>query len=154
MKEIRLTQGQVALVDDEDYEALARFKWQAIWNATAQTYYARRSSGPGKVYMHRQVTDALVGEEVDHINHNGLDNRRGNLRRCSVAQNRRNARKRARCSSQFKGVRWNKQAGKWQAMIMKRHLGFFADETKAALAYNKAARQEFGEYALLNEVAA
>lgn len=152
MREIPLSQGQVALVDDEDYERLSRFSWYASWAPDSQTFYARRSVGSKKHYMHRQILGARAGEQVDHKNHNGLDNRRENLRCCAQRQNLLNTRKRQACTSKYKGVYWNKSYGEWQARIKRRHLGFFKDEGDAALAYNQAAAAEFGEFAHLNEV--
>lgn len=167
MKEIQLTQGQVALVDDEDYEELAKYKWQATWNKASRTYYARRNwwaggGSWGTTKMHRAIMGAGDKEEVDHINHNGLDNRRENLRVCTKQQNQRNRRKSAGHSSRFKGVSFSKGKMRWQAYVCvpsavgkgrHRHLGYFAAETDAAAAYDRAARELFGEFACLNGVA-
>jgi hypothetical protein len=158
MKEIHLTKGQVALVDDEDYDALARLKWHARWDKCAQTFYAARSvHGPGRkcttVRMHRQLLGAAPGTMVDHRNHNGLDNRRANLRLCTRAENARNRIKRLG-RSRFKGVVWNVNA--WQASITRDgkvfNLGRFAHEDEAAAAYDLAARELHGEFALANGV--
>ena len=151
MKEIKLTQGKVALVDDADYEWLSQWKW---------TYggYAFRMIRDGTrkqrmIYMHRVIMDAQPGEQVDHINRDGLDNRRENLRLCSSSQNNGNQRK-TRGSSRFKGVSWHKEGRKWQTGIKlhgtQRHLGLFTDEVEAAHAYDDAAREKFGEFARVN----
>ena len=101
--------------------------------------------------MHRELLGLLPGELVDHINHNGLDNRRGNLRRCTKVQNAANSRKRAGLSSSFKGVSWHKSLGYWNAYICrgktKKHLGWFKSEEEAAAAYARAAKRRFGVFA-------
>ncbi len=166
MRTIQLTQGQVALVDDEDFEELSRFKWFAQWDRESRTYYARRQvrhedGRQRAISMHRAVTGADPHQKVDHINHNGLDNRRGNLRTCTSSQNLRNMRKRGGCSSRYKGVYYADDTGRWRAYITeprasgigrRRHLGYFNSEQDAAGAYDRAARELFGEFALLNGV--
>jgi hypothetical protein len=158
MKEIQLTQGKVALVDDEDYERLAKFKWYAAWTPSSRTWYARRRSVPDRkmVHMHREVL-RVTSAPVDHINHDGLDNRRANLRLCTQGLNLRNTRKRAGCSSQYKGVSWIRARQLWCACIEVNgrtlHLGKFTDEREAAAAYDRAAQKHFGEFALTNGVA-
>jgi len=157
-KTIPLTQGKVALVDDQDYEWLNQWKWQ--YKPTPNTGYAVRSVGPRhkqkRVYMHRIILNPPSGKETDHINSNGLDNRRCNLRACTRSQNHMNRRKKAGCTSQFKGVAWNIYHQQWQASLMvdykRQHLGLFENEQDAARAYNAAARERFGEFARLNEV--
>ncbi len=105
--------------------------------------------------MHRQIMGAPAGMVVDHVNHKTLDNQRENLRVCTQSQNNANQRK-TRGASRFKGVAWHKRTGKWHARIGKNgrrhHLGCFNNEALAAQAYNAAALEHFGEFALLNEV--
>ena len=158
-KEIELTQGMVALVDDEDYEMLMERSWYAA--CPVRIYYAFSSKlfpdGHRKTaYMHRLIMNARKGMEVDHINHNGLDNRRENLRLCNRKQNARNQRKQSGCSSDYKGVSWFKASSKWRAQIHKDkvayYLGYFVDEAAAARAYNVAASELFGEFAMLNVI--
>lgn len=131
-KEIPLTQGKVALVDDEDYERLNQFKWFASKNG--KTYYAIRKS---KILMHRTIITPPSGFEIDHINGNGLDNRRENLRIVSHRENCQN--KHIEKTSKFPGVTWNKQHKKWHAHVRilgkNRYLGSFDDEVEAAKAY-------------------
>ena len=155
--------SKVALVDDRDFDSLNRFKWYA-WKLPPDRWYAARNCPRigGKqqhVSMHRFLLGARKGEAVDHVNGDGLDNRRVNLRLASQAQNLANARKKRTwnghpTSSRFKGVMWHRAAGKWKAEIRvggrSRYLGLFADEVEAAEAYNRAALQIFGEYARLN----
>jgi hypothetical protein len=154
MKTIPLTQGKVALVDDEDYEWLSRWKWYAILNG--HTWYAARKdcSGdrPRAVSMHRQIMGEPEGK-VDHIDGDGLNNQRGNLRLATDPQNLWNSRKR-RGSSKFKGVYWTKRNKRWRAAIthlgVKKHLGYFDSEEAAARAYDRAAKEFFGPFARLN----
>ncbi len=93
MRKIKLTRGQYALVDNEDYELLSSFNWQATQSSNNKTFYARRNNGYGKnkqrlkVSMHRQIMNFPIGSEVDHINGNTLDNRKCNLRICTHSQN-------------------------------------------------------------------
>lgn len=153
MKQIPLTQGRFALVDDEDYDELSKYTWNY---GMPQGYAARKIGYRGKkVYMHRQILDAPPKIDVDHINGNKLDNRRVNLRLVTRSQNLYNAAPRGG-SSRFKGVCWNKPLGKWVASIQINrklvHLGVFTDEIEAAKTYNRAATEHIGEYARLNEV--
>jgi hypothetical protein len=109
--------------------------------------------------MHRLLVEVNLGQEVDHINGNGLDNRKENLRVCTKSQNLGNQKKTklyggVATSSKYKGVSWDKRVQKWVAKIgingKRVYLGLFEDEEKAAEAYNKAALEYFGEFALLN----
>jgi hypothetical protein len=92
--------------------------------------------------------------QIDHVNGNGLDNRRENLRRCSTSEQARNRPKQLNARSRFKGVWWSKTAEKWQSSIMLSgksvHLGIFDEEVSAAVAYDRAAREHFGEFARTN----
>jgi hypothetical protein len=160
VKEIPLTRGKFAIIDDEYFEELNKFKWQA-----STTGYARRSeflNGKRKyVSMHRSITDAKAGEMVDHINGNRLDNRRCNLRVCNNSQNQMNSRSSFNGkSSKYKGVCKFQPKGrrkiKWMASIgkdgKKKTLGYYDTEIAAAHAYNQAAKELFGEFALLNDI--
>lgn len=156
MKEIALTRGLVTVVDDEDFVALSVYKWYA--KKRDHLYYAARNEtlpdGRRRTILMHIAILGVVG--VDHADGNGLNNRRYNLRPCNQAQNQGNRRKigTRNCSSKFKGVSWNVRLQKWAAYIRKNykriHLGFFSDESEAALAYDAAARKHFGEYAKLN----
>jgi hypothetical protein len=160
MKYIELTQGQRARVSDEDYDTLSKHKWNAHWNKHAQVYYAERHSrrADGKqqsILMHRVIVGAQLGQQVDHIDHDGLHNERENIRVCTVVQNAGNARKRRDgLTSHYKGVHWSVRGEKWVAAIkvagVSKYLGSFVDETKAATAYDNAAREQWGEFALTN----
>jgi len=153
MKEIALTQGYVALVDDEDYGWVSQWKWCAL--VKPHTVYAtRRSARRGgkqtSIYMHRVLLGAAPGMQTDHINGDGLDNRRENIRQCSAQENQRNSRSHVG-SSIYKGVHWHKLGRKWQAYIKvdgrQRHLGYFSVEAVAAAAYKLAAALHFGTFA-------
>jgi hypothetical protein len=157
MKEIKLTRGQVALVDDCDFEDLNRFSWFAHWEPKTHTFYAYRiiSGTRGSVKMHRQIlaiTDPKV--QVDHRNHITLDNQRSNLRVATSTQNHHNTRKRANGSSRFKGVTWDSNKNRWRSKIVvnrkRLYLGDFIEETQAAHAYDEAAKRYFGEFACIN----
>jgi hypothetical protein len=146
------------LVDDEDYDHVSQFKWCAHFDK--RTVYAYRKthgshSTRKTIYLHRAilgVTDPKI--KVDHHNGYGLDNQRGNLRICTPSQNGMNRRKRNGVSSPYKGVCLHKRDGMFQAGIRingeKKFLGWFARELDAALAYDAAAREHFGEFALCN----
>jgi hypothetical protein len=144
MKEIILSKGMVALVDDEDFDELNKFKWFA--EKSDNTYYAGRNDYTRKnkhVKMHREITSAPLGKVVDHINHNGLDNRKENLRICSHAENCRN--------TNSKGYYFNKQKRRWHALLRLNgkhiHLGFFKTELEASLARIAGEKRHFGEFA-------
>jgi hypothetical protein len=139
-----------ALVDPEDYDSLAKHKWgiQSDWG------YAKRSERRnGKIttfLMHRVVMKAPKGVFVDHINHNGLDNRKANLRFCNNRQNLGNCRKRVTNTSGYKGVCRSKSRGKWTANAGCRPIGYFDTPEEAARAYDKRARELYGEFACVN----
>lgn len=149
MKEIQLTRGRVALVDDEDYERLNQYKWCVL--PGRRTIYARRKGNPS--LMHHYIMGKIKGLEIDHINGNGLDNQKKNLRHCTHAENSRNSRSYTG-NSCYKGVSWKVRSETWIAQIKVNgkliHLGTFSDEKKAALSYDKAARKHFGEFARCN----
>lgn len=164
MKEIKLTQGKVALVDDEDYEWLNQWRWHA--RKDSKTYYAGRSvymGGGSKnprirtISMHRLIINIPDGIDVDHIDHDGLNNQKHNLRIATRTQNQYNRTSRHGSSSKYKGVtilQKGKEKGRISAEIRcgkKRIcLGHFRNEEDAARAYDQKAKELFGEFATLN----
>lgn len=155
MKTINLTQGRVALVDDEDFDRVNQFKWYA--SNHKHTWYAQRNRMiNGKKSTQRLHSFILPGvKQIDHENRNGLDCQKHNLRPATFAQNHANSIKRkGKCSSKFKGVCWDKRGQQWLAYITvdKKfvHIGYFLQETDAALAYDKKAVDVFGKFARLN----
>ena len=160
---IVLTQGKVALVDDEDYAWLSQWKWFATKqeNKTRTTWYAARWTsrktlgGRKMVQMHRQIAAKVGFAWVDHRDGNGLNDQRENVRPATPSQNHHNRCKRIGCSSRFKGVSWDKARNKRHASICVYgrvlNLGRFEREEDAARAYDQAAVRYFGEFALTNK---
>ena len=155
MKEIQLSgKGEhIALVDDEDFEALNKFTWRA--QKQKNIFYAIRIFAVnGKKFRVRMHCAIMNRKGIDHIDHDGLNNQKNNLRFCTNSENSMNRRKRVNCTSIYKGVYFSKAAGKWQAYIMINgkhiHLGLFASEADAAKAYNTKAVSLFREFANLN----
>jgi maltodextrin utilization protein YvdJ len=160
MKKIELSQGYYTLVDDEDFEYINQFKWNV--RIVKNTQYAKRSdrlSSPKTIQMHREIMRCPENMMVDHINGNGLDNRKENLRICTRSNNLMNSKKpNMKTTSKYKGVNKIKNAKKkkWRAEIRLNRqaiqLGSFETEELAAIAYNEGALKYFGEFARLNEV--
>lgn len=161
-REIPLTKGKVALVDDADFEAVSQHKWHACQNKKTDIWYAHRhckiNNKRRLESMHRFIlkTDA----HVDHKNRNGLDNRRENLRPATRSQNMANTKMSIRNTSGYRGVTLRKHDHEhgyprpWYAKIKKngttRSLGTFATAIEAAKAYDEAAKLVHGEFASLN----
>ena len=159
MREIPLSQGQVALVDDADYSWLSQWRWCARYSNGRWCALRSSRTENGKSYtikMSRQILGLTYGDkrQGDHIDHNTLDNRRKNIRICTNQENNMNRMSNRNSSSQFKGVSWYERCKKWQAHIQmnrkRKHIGYFNSEKNAALAYDAAAIREFGEFAYLN----
>lgn len=147
----------IAMVDEEDFERINRWKWVAVRDPKKKTLYAIRTdrmSGKKTVRMHREILGLLPGEQADHRDGNGLNNTRANLRRCSGSQNACNRGPTAANKSGFRGVSWHKGVGKWVATIGKnrrhKHLGYFEDPAEAARVRDAAALRLHGEFAKLN----
>jgi hypothetical protein len=149
-KNICLTRGKFALVDDDIYEYLNQWKW-----IYSNGYAIRDDKISGKrIRMHREILDADVGVEIDHINRDRLDNRKINLRVCSRSENRCNCGIRSDNTSGFKGVYWHKRMGKWRAVVHKNNkeisLGYYSSPEDAAYAYDLGAKKYHGKFAVLN----
>ena len=154
MREIHLTQGRVAVVDDEDFEELSRFSWWYAKNGYAATTGSRKN-GKKNTYMHIKLLGKKEGKITDHINGDRLDNRKENLRHVTVTQNLQNSLHRnGGASSKYKGVFWRKEMQKWRSRITidkkMYELGYYKEERDAAWVYNVWAESFFGEYARLN----
>lgn len=150
---IRLNNDRECIIDDSDYEYISQYRWYYAKHG----YAARtvRSGGLKKnVYMHRFIMGAKRGEVIDHKNRNTLDNRRGNLRICTVRDNASNKRIQDNNTVGFKGIYRRKENGKWQAEIKingkKRALGCYQFKEQAAMVYDIWAIFYYGEYALTN----
>lgn len=162
MKNISLGNGKYASVDDQDFHKVLGYNWIAKpskgKNGRTYTEYAIfREYVRGKrvsVRMHRFILDAPYGVHVDHIDGNGLNNTRCNLRICTAKDNQGNRRKFSSTSSQYKGVCWNKKTSKWRAQLSSSRqrvfVGEFTSELDAAHAYDAAALKYFGEFARIN----
>jgi hypothetical protein len=156
MREIPLTQGQVALVDDADYEWLRQWNWYAK-SQSGGFHACRNEAGHGSrgcIYMHTELLEVPEGYQVDHEDGNGLNNQRSNLRPATAAQNQGNQKRPRNNTSGYKGVSWHKRRSKWTAKIgvsgKRLNLGYFDDPAEAARAYDAAAIAHFGEFARLN----
>lgn len=156
---IPLTNGGHTIIDADDWERPSLLnscdvslqlrpcvlRWAAFVRPSVT--YARASIHGVTVYLHRLILDAPAELVSDHINHDGLDNRRVNLRLCSHAKNMGNRRKQ-NVAKRFKGVRWHRYG--WEVGLAHQYIGRFTDEEEAARAYDAAALREYGEFALLN----
>ena len=145
MRKIKLTQGKYALVDDADFESLNKFKWSVFAHAHGNSY-ARRARDRSPHYMHRQILRARKGQIVDHINGNGLDNRRKNPRFATAAQNQWN-----RVRVEPKGVRFHNGAQRkkrWYAGLQKNGKyisgGIYLTRREAVVAYRALKRRHHG----------
>jgi hypothetical protein len=160
----RKAAGRVALVDDADYELVMAHRWRVLEKIRlgrvpvgpyARSVVTLDDGRQRTILMHVLITGS---RETDHANHDGLDNRRENLRPTTRASNAANARPQIGRSSTYKGVHWHRTRELWRARITvnrrTRQLGEFRDEVEAARAYDAAAREAFGEFACLNFPAA
>jgi hypothetical protein len=158
MKELVLTKGKVALVDDEDFERLSKYKW-TTQKGQKGGYYAHRTitvslNCKKKILLHRQIlgiSDPNI--KVDHKDRNSLNNQKENLRICTQSQNLANRESKLGSTSKYLGVSWHKVNKIWVASINKgpkKYLGSFRNEVDAAKAYNEAASKVHGEFANLN----
>ncbi len=153
---IPLTQGQFAVVDPEDYEALACFNWCAIWNHRSKTFYAargvRQPNGSYRmVFMHRVIMNPPDNAQIDHIDHNGTRNIKRNMRTATQSENQFNRKATAKNALGLKGVSYHRPTNQWRARIQvdkkQTHLGLFPTPEAANAAYIEAAKRMHGEFA-------
>src|SRR3990167_5442435 len=154
MKKIKLTKDKFALVDDQDFGKVNQFSWYFHKNGYAMAYIGGGRKNAKQIKMHRLIMNPPSDLKIDHINGNGLDNQKSNLRICTQSNNLMNQKKRIGCSSQYKGACWIKSSRLWESYIRffhkKIHLGYFEKERYAAMAYDIAAKDLFGDFARLN----
>lgn len=152
-KQIKLTRGYYALVDDEDYEYLNQFKWYPAFDNN-NIYAIRAPTMVEGCLLIRMHWDVMGGKGIDHVDGNGLNNQKSNLRFCTSAENNHNRRPVKNSSSKYKGVSWDKSAKKWRAQIKINDksfpLGRYSNEIEAAKAYDREAIKHHGEFARLN----
>jgi phage-related protein len=160
MKTIPLTKNRFAMVDDDDFDKLSKHKWCVNCCGWGSKYlYAQRgktSGGKIKFLMHRVIMNAKKGQEIDHIDGNGLNNQKSNLRFVTRTQNQMNRIvQQVNNHSGFKGVCWDNKRGKWLAQIRvktkTKFLGHFTNAEDAGKAYDDSAKIYFGEFARLNK---
>lgn len=154
MKEVKLTQGKVSIVDDEDFAEVSRMKWCLLKGPSGNGYARchKRGTRNGYIALHHFIMKSEQAScEIDHINGNSLDNRKSNLRFCSRSDNAKNRKPWGR--SQYMGVTL-RENGKWLAKIningKQVHLGVFIEEADAALAFDKAAIKTGNSFYRLN----
>ncbi len=154
-----MAQPKYAKVDPGDYERLRKYEWLA--HKGGNCFYTRgyvpvdKAGKKRLIYMHQMVIEVPEGMVIDHINHDGMDNRSANLRPATHAQNMRHRKKYLGAMySKYKGVHWHKLQKRWYSRITFEkkniHLGCFRDEIEAAKAYDNAARKYHAEFACLN----
>lgn len=159
-RKIPLTQGKIALVDDEDYEYLMQWKWQAFYQQNTHSFIARRMTSKRKegerksIIMHRIIMNAQKGQIIDHINHDTLDNRKENLRFCTHSENMQNRTIQSNNKARYKGIYWRKSRNCWEVRVHKncklKRVKCVHDKIEAALVYDEFAEEVHGEFAKLN----
>lgn len=158
MKEVKLTKGYVAIVDDEDYDRVSNHKWRVDVikrSDGSKTAYAKSAIKKKTVYLHRFVYGDTKGMHIDHIDGNPLNNSKSNLRTCTHSQNMKNRCIVTGASSQYKGVTWDVDSKKWRARICANKivmsLGLYESEEEASRVYDMAAAKYFGDFARTNK---
>lgn len=157
MKELQLYTGEITLIDDEDYEWLSTYKLFISNKRYNYVSLSIKTNGKwGRKDIHQLIMKTPKGMYTDHIDGNGLNNQKKNLRIVTNSQNCMNRISQKKTSSIYKGVSWHKKNNKWLSNICinkKRiSIGYFDNEKDAAKAYNEKAKELFGKYVKLNEV--
>jgi len=154
MQKIPLTKNKFAIVDDKDYAYLKCYKWTYHNAGYAFRLINNLKGGRKPLYMHREIMDAPIRLQVDHISGDGLDNRHSNLRLCTAKGNARNSKRHKSNTSGYKGVVYNKRDKGWLSQIIvngkKYYGGLFGSKVAAAKSYDLLASKHFGEFANLN----
>ena len=159
---ISKTHGQHnIIIDDEDWEMVKLYNWHIEYAPATLTYYVNtnKCDNNGKQHnlrLHRYLTNCPKDKMVDHINHDGRDNRKSNIRICTHEENQWNRYKKRNNNNRYKGVSKSKKSKKWRSYINVNtkaiYLGSYPDEISAAKAYNEAAIKYYGEFALINDL--
>lgn len=154
MKTIKLSKGYYAVVDDEDFERLNKFKWSYAYGYAIRTIKGNGEKKSQTIFMHNEVLEKINGMQTDHKNRNGLDNQKENLRHATESQNKANRSKRLGTVSGYTGVYFEKKTNRWraryQAFNIRKTIGYFSTPEEAAMAYDKAMVEAFGEFAVTN----
>lgn len=159
IREIQLTKGETAIVDADDYDRVSIYRWHVSRNS--RIHYARRSGVDPKTgkkttqYLHRFILDYHGQSQIDHIDNDGLNCRKYNLRVATVSQNQMNRYSRNKNNtSGYKGISWHAGAGRWRARVhingRRKHIGFFGSPEAAAKAYDTVIKEMHGDFARLN----
>lgn len=152
LKEISLTQGKIALVDDVDFDCVNKHRWAA--RKSRHLYYAQSKIDGKNVSLHAFLLNPPSNVDIDHIDGNGLNNQRSNLRICSHMENMANQKRHSDSKSPFKGIWRAAHCDRWAAQLVfngkKVYLGVYKNPADAALAYDKKAKELFGPFARLN----
>ena len=153
MINIPLTHGRFALIDDEDYKKASKWRWRVIQNRYVEG--RRLTNQKENIRLHRLILDAPKDMDVDHIDYDGFNNQKSNLRLCTTAQNIQRQRPQTRSkTSRHRGVFWDKSRNRWTAKVRKCGkdilIGRFKTEIEAVKIWNEKAKELFGEYAYIN----
>lgn len=147
---IPLSRGQMALIDKKDFDKVKDYGWHAYFDSVGKTFYAVTRTHGIRLIMHRLILNAPDSLVVDHIDHNGLNNRRSNIRICTQSQNCMNKKGQSNSTTGYRGVSFHKRKNKFQATIMvnrkQMYLGSFNTALEASGAYQAAAKKLFGEF--------